>query len=291
MASQRDIKRRIKSIKSTAQITKAMQMVAAARMRRAQERVAASRPYAGNIREIVADISGRSGADSHPLLQQREVRNVGLVMVTPDRGLAGPLVTNINREALRLVRSLEHPLRVVTVGRKARTFSTRLGWDRVAEFTEIGDQLGISDASPVARQVLDMYEARDVDVVYLVYSEFVSTLRQNPKRVQLLPVVPPETTDKSHDDGPDSPWEYEPDDPEKVLSSLLPRYIEFSLYQALLENSASEQSARMVAMSAATDAANDLVKDLSLLANKARQAEITKEISEISGAAEALRLG
>ncbi|MGI8826310.1 MAG: ATP synthase F1 subunit gamma [Chloroflexota bacterium] len=290
MASQRDIKRRIKSIKNTAQITKAMQMVAAARMRKAQERVASSRPYSTHIRAIVADVAGRAGEDAHPLLTQRPVKKAGLLLVTPDRGLAGALIGNVNREALRLVRDTKEPVSVVAVGRKGRTLATRLSWNLVAEFTDLGDQPSLQDVSAISRQVLDAYEAAEIDVVHLVYSEFVSTMRQTPKRVQLLPVIPPEDEEQG-EDAITGPWDYEPDDPQKVLSALLPRYVEFTVYQALLESVASEQSARMVAMSAATDAANDLVKDLTLLANKARQAEITKEISEISGAAEAIRTG
>lgn len=289
MASQRDIKRRIKSIKNTAQITRALQMVAAARMRRAQERVSASRPYSQHIRGIIADVSRSAGGGDHPLLAQRDVRTVGLLFVTPDRGLAGPLVTNLNREALALVRETSQPMRVVTVGKKGRSLATRLGWNLIGTYTDLSDRPTLADASPIARQLLDEYEDGQVDRVDLIYSEFVSTTRQQPRRVQLLPVVPPEG--EAEGDEVRSPWDYEPDNPEQVLSALLPRYVEFMVYQSLLELDASFQSAQMVAMSAATDAANDLVKDLTLLANKARQAEITKEIAEISGAAEAIRTG
>ncbi|GAC1513158.1 MAG: ATP synthase F1 subunit gamma [Chloroflexota bacterium] len=299
MASQRDIKRRIKSIKSTAQITKAMQMVAAARMRQAQRRVEESRPYSEHIRAIVADVAGTAGADVHPLLAQRDVRNVELLHITPDRGLAGGLPTNVNREAQRLVQETSEPVRVVSVGRKGRALARRLRWNMVEEFTDMGDRPGPEDVHPIAQRVLEDYTSGEVDRVYMVYTEFVSTMRQNAKRVQLLPVVPPEAEgDEGTSDGDEGAtggngmsgnWDYEPDNPERVLSALLPRYVEFSIYHALLESSASFQSAQMIAMSAATDAANDLVKDLSLEANKARQAEITKEIAEISGAAEAIR--
>lgn len=288
MASRREIRRRVKSIKNTAQITKAMQMVAASRMRRAQTRVTATRPYAQHIRSIVADVSGRSGAESHPLLVQRPVANVGIVTITPDRGLAGALVTNINRETSRLTRELGHPFSVVAVGRKGRDFATRSRMKLVAEFIKIGDQPGIDAVTPIAREILDDYEAGRVDIVHLIYTEFLSTLRQRPRVVQLLPVMPPEGAEESETSGP---WNYEPDNPQAVLSSLLPRYVEFTLYQALLESIASEHSARMIAMSNATDNANELVQELTLLQNKARQAEITKEIAEISGAAEALRTG
>jgi F-type H+-transporting ATPase subunit gamma len=290
MASQREIKRRIRSIKNTAQITKAMQMVAASRMRRAQQQVTDTRAYAQHIRGIVADISRRSGADDHPLLTKRDGDRVEIVVLTPDRGLAGSLVVNMNRETVRLAERMGGDVRVVAVGRKGRDFALRMRWKLVAEFTNVGDHPDASVIGPVAQQILEDFQNDAVDTVYLVYSEFVSTLRQTPRAVQLLPVVAPEQKeeDKVQLGGP---WNYEPDDPQAVLSALLPRYIEFTMYQALLETKASEHSSRMVAMSNATDNANELASDLTLLANKARQAEITKEIAEISGAAEALRTG
>jgi F-type H+-transporting ATPase subunit gamma len=286
MASRRELKRRIKSITSTAQITKALQMVAASRMRRAQQRVTASRPYSEHIRSIVADVSARSGAGSHPLLLSREVKNVALLTITPDRGLAGGLVTNVNRETLRLARQVDCPVRTVAVGRKGRDFAIRTRLNLVAEFTNLGDQVSIVDVRPIASQVLSDYESEAVDIVYLIYTEFISTLRQKPKTVQLLPVQAPEQQEVSL-----NPWNYEPDNPQVVLSQLLPRYIEFSIYQAMLEAIASFHSAQMIAMSNATDNALELIQDLTLLANKARQAEITTEIADISGAAEAIRTG
>jgi F-type H+-transporting ATPase subunit gamma len=264
-----------------------MQMVAASRMRRAQQRVADTRPYAEHIRAIVADVSHRSGAQDHPLLAQREGSRTEVVVLTPDRGLAGSLVVNMNREAVRLAEQVGGDLRVVAVGRKGRDFALRMRWKLIAEFTGLGDHPEAAAVSPVAQQVLDDFNNDEVDRVYLVYSQFVSTLRQTPRTVQLLPVVTPEQEAAQIN----APWNYEPDNPSAVLSQLLPRYVEFTLYQALLETKASEHSARMVAMSNATDNANELAKDLTLLANKARQAEITKEIAEISGAAEALRTG
>jgi F-type H+-transporting ATPase subunit gamma len=288
MASQREIRRRIRSIKNTAQITKAMQMVAASRMRRAQQRVAASRPYADHIRAIVADVSGRAGAESHPLLVAREIKTVEIVTITPDRGLAGALVTNVNRELSRLTHSLGHPFQVVAVGRKGRNFAVRSRMHLVAEFTQLGDNPGATAVGPIAQQILEDFEEGRVDAVHLIYTEFISTLRQRPRTIQLLPVLPPEAAEAQALTGP---WNYEPDNPYRVLSELLPRYVEFTLYQSLLEAIASEHSARMIAMSNATDNANELVQDLTLLANKVRQAEITKEIAEISGAAEAVRTG
>jgi F-type H+-transporting ATPase subunit gamma len=286
VASRREIKRRIRSIQSTAQITKAFQMISAARMRRAQQRVQQSRPYAERLGGIVADIGGREGVQNHPLLARRDVRTVELVTITPNRGLAGGLVTNVNRETARTATRHTGETRVVAIGRKGRDFAVRTRLHLVAEFTDLGDYPNAEAVSPVARQILDDYQEGRADIVYLVYTEFISTLRQRPKTVQLLPVVPPESTESIRGN-----WEFEPDNPEQVLNSLLPRYVEFSIYQALLESIASEHSARMIAMSNATDNAKELVRDLSLLANKARQAEITKEIAEISGAAEAIRTG
>jgi F-type H+-transporting ATPase subunit gamma len=283
MASQREIKRRIRSIQNTAQITKAMQMVAASRMRRAQQRVTASRPYSDSVMEIMADISAKSGAEGHPLLTQREIKTAEIVTVTPNRGLAGSLIANLNRETARLIGSLGHPARIVAVGKKGRDFALHTRYEIVGDYEGLGDNVSISEVGPIATQVMQDYQNGDADVIYLVYSRFISTLRQQPVSVQLLPVIPPTDTQIT------APWNYEPDNPEQVLNALVPRYIEFSIYHAILETQASFHSAQMIAMSNATDAANDLVKDLTLAMNKARQADITKEIAEISGAAEAIQ--
>lgn len=285
MASRRDLQRRIKSIRNTAKITKAMQLVAAARMRRAQMRVTASRPYSDYISQIVADVGAKVGASTHPLLAQRPVKAIELVTITPDRGLAGALVSNINRETLRVVQESGHPARIVAVGKKGRDFAARTRMNLVAEYTGLGDDTTIAQVTPIARSVLDDFSNGSTDLVYLVYTQFINTLRQQPRAVQILPVIPPEGA------GSAAPWEYEPDNPELVLSDLLPRYVEFTIYHALLESLASEHSARMMAMSNATDNAMELIQDLTLLMNKARQAEVTKEVAEVSGAAEAIRTG
>jgi F-type H+-transporting ATPase subunit gamma len=285
MASQREIKRRIRSTQNMAQITKALQMVAASRMRRAQQRVAASRPYSEAMTEIVADIMARPGSSDHPLLLQRDIRQADIVLVSPNRGLAGALITNINREAARLVDRLGVPARFIGVGKKGRDWVVRSRHELLAEYTDFADHVSIIDLRPVAEQVIEDYRNGDADVVYLVYPRFVSTLRQEPTAVQLLPVQAPEEATIT------ASWNYEPDNPALVLEELIPRYVEFAIYHAQLETLASYHSAQMIAMSNATDNANDLVKDLTLIMNKARQAEITKEISEISGAAEAIRTG
>ena len=285
MASQREIKRRIRSTQNMAQITKALQMVAASRMRRAQMRVAASRPYSEAMTEIVADIMARPGATEHPLMVQREFRRADIVLVTPNRGLAGALIANVNREAHRLVERIQVPARFIAVGKKGRDYVVRTRQELLADYTGLADNVSIVELRPVAEQVIEDYRNGEADVVYLVYPRFVSTLRQEPTSVQLLPVLPPEEATIT------ASWNYEPDNPALVLQDLIPRYVEFAIYQAQLETLASYHSAQMIAMSNATDNANELVQDLTLVMNKARQAEITKEISEISGAAEAIRTG
>jgi F-type H+-transporting ATPase subunit gamma len=282
MASRREIRRRIRSVKNLAQITKAMQMVAASRMRRAQARVAASRPYAEAMRDVVAQLAARSGAKEHPLLKERDIAMIELVTITPDRGLAGALVTNINRATARFVDHQTAPVRVVAVGRKGRTFAARAGLDLVAAFQDLGDSPTLADVSPIARQVLDDFSDGTIDRVFLAFTRFQSTLRQTPEIIQLLPAQPPELAAGA------SPWNFEPDEPERVLDVLLPRYVESVIFQGMLEAKASEQSARMVAMSNATDNANEMVGELTLEMNKARQAEITKEIAEIATAAGAV---
>src|SRR5947209_13762786 len=214
MASRREIKRRIGSIRNTAQITKAMQMVSASKMRRAQQRVSSSRPYSENVMEIMADVSARPGATEHPLLTQREIQNAEVVLITPDRGLAGALVTAVNREFHHLAQSLGKPVRVVGAGRKGRDFALRTRHQVVADYSGLGDQVGIADIGPIANQVIEDYESGAADVVYLVYTEFISTLRQKPRVVQMLPVLPPKDVTIT------APWSYEPDNPGLVLSEL-----------------------------------------------------------------------
>ncbi|HZU13226.1 MAG TPA: ATP synthase F1 subunit gamma [Chloroflexota bacterium] len=283
MASRREIRRRIRSIQNTAQITKAMQMVAASRMRRAQARVQAARPYAESITEIMADIAARPGAADHPLLTQRELRRIEIVAVGSDRGLAGAYVANLNREIARVMQRSPEPARVIAVGRRPRDFVLRTRATLVADYSGLGDHASIVDIRPVAEQAVEDYQSGEADLVYLVYTEFISTLRQQAQAVQLLPVLAPTENVVT------GPWNYEPDNPGLVLQDLVPRYVEFSIYRGYLEAQASYHTAQMLAMSNATDNALEIVKDLTLEMNKARQAEITKEIAEISGGAEAIQ--
>jgi F-type H+-transporting ATPase subunit gamma len=283
VASLRDIRRRIRSVRNTAQITRAMQMVAASRMRRAQLRVLASRPYSDAIRVMLGELSQQrtEGGDLPALLQVRPVRRVAYVVYTSDRGLAGGLNSNTLRRATEEILGQTEEPELLTVGRKAQDFFSRRGRRIAATFTGIGERAAYDDVIPLARVITDAYTGATVDAVFIVFPRFVSTLTQTPTVRQLLPLEPME----AH--GTALEFIIEPN-PEEILNALLPRYIEVQLYQALLETAASEQSARMVAMRNATENAEDLVGSLTLTYNKARQAAITKEITEISSAAEAL---
>jgi F-type H+-transporting ATPase subunit gamma len=293
MASLRDIRRRIRSIRNTAKITKAMELVAASRLRRAQMRVTAARPYADAIRTLVAELGAQApsaGGALHPLLVQREVHSVGVLLVTPDRGLAGALNTNIIRRATEVI--LEHErsdgqtVQVVTVGRKGQDFLARRGRKLLGTFTGMVASVNYDDVIPVARVITDSFVTGAIDRAVLVYPRFISTLSQRPEVVQLLPITAPETPA-----GQERPrrldYIFEPD-PQSILEQLLPRYVEVLIYQAVLETAASFFSAQMVAMRNATDNAQDLVESLSLTYNKVRQANITSQVTEIASAAEAM---
>lgn len=281
MATAREIRRRIRSVKNIAKITKAMQLVAAARMRRAQARVLEARPYAESLREVLSGLATQVGRTRNPLLAERPANRILVIEVTPDRGLCGSLISNMHRRVGRELVEHGSNASMVAVGRKARDFARRTRTNLLAEFTGLPDNPALSDVSPVARLVIDAYSQEQFDRVLLGYTRFVSTLNQQATLEQLLPVVPPtEVANPIH-------YIYEPDE-NAVLDELLPRYVETRLYQAVLETKASEQSARMVAMRNATESANDLASDLTLVLNKARQAGITREIAEIAAGAAAL---
>lgn len=292
MPSLRDIRRRIRSIRNTAKITKAMELVAASRLRRAQMRVTAARPYADAMRALMAELGGIApggGEALHPLLVQREVRNIGVLLVTPDRGLAGALNTNVIRRGTEVIleseRSDGQTVQVVTVGRKGQDFLARRGRSLLGTFTGIIDRVRYDDVIPIARVIMDSFVNGQIDRALLVYPRFVSTLAQRPEVVQLLPIERPESGEADRREHLD--YIFEPD-PQSILEELLPRYIEVQIYQAILETAASFFSAQMVAMRNATDNANDLVGSLSLTYNKVRQANITREVTEIASAAEAM---
>lgn len=297
MPSTREVRRRIRSVKNMAQITRAMQMVASSKMRRAQERVQQSRPYSEQLKALVSRLANASGEDvgeGVALLKQRPVRNIGYVLITPDRGLSGALPSNINRRAMSSALEEQNKLTekggqqpgldFIAVGRKGRDFVTRSQLHLIAEFTNYGDRPSLGDASAIAQVAVDAFLKGDIDIVYLVYAKFVNTVTQQPIAVQLLPVQPPTGQD---DEQKTVEYIYEPD-PRTIYEALLPRYVDVLVYQALLENIASFYSAQMVAMKNATDNANELVGDLTLAYNKARQASITTQILEVVSGANAL---
>ncbi len=286
----RAIRNRIRSFESAAKVTTAMQLVAASKMRRAQDRALASRPYANQMRSVLAQLSGyAAGADPselHPLLQQRPVKHFAYVHITADRGLAGGLNSNMNRAGANVV--LEHqPLvervSIAAVGRKGRDFFRRANFPMLAEFTQLGDYPGMAQILPIARVIMDDYINGEIDQVFIGYQRFVNTAVQRPTVRQILPVTAPEGAEA----GPSVDFLFEPS-PVQLLETLLPRYVEMQIYEAVLDAAASEQSARMVAMRAATDAANEMVSDLTLTYNKARQELITGELLDIVGGTAAL---
>ena len=288
MPSTREIRRRIRSVRNLAQITRAMEMVSASKMRRAQRNVLATRPYADRLRDVMSSLMARSsGARTGTLLEIRpEVKSVALIVITPDRGLAGSLVGNLLRRTARFVldeRAKGHSVKVLAIGKKGREFLARSGQDLLAEVTKLGDNPKLADILGVSTNVIEGFLKGDFDEAYLVYSQFVNTLVQRPAIRRILPVEA-EQTDKT---AKGSDYNYEPDQ-DVVLNDLLPRFAEVQIYQALLEAIASEHSARMVAMRNATDNAKELRRELSLTYNKTRQANITKEVSEIASGAAAL---
>ena len=290
MPSTREIRRRIRSVRNLSQITRAMEMVSASKMRRAQRNVLATRPYADRLRDVMSSLMARaSGSRKGALLEVRtEVKNVALILITPDRGLAGSLVANILRRTARFVideKAKGRNVKVLAIGKKGRDFLNRSGQDLLAEVTKLGDYPKLADILGVSTNVIQGFLKGDFDEAYIVYSQFVNTLVQRPAVRRILPVEADQSTPAPA--SASSNYNYEPDE-DVVLKDLLPRFAEVQIYQALLEAIASEHSARMVAMRNATDNAKDLRRELSLTYNKTRQANITKEVSEIASGAAAL---
>jgi F-type H+-transporting ATPase subunit gamma len=288
--STREIRRRIRSVRNLSQITRAMEMVSASKMRRAQRNVLATRPYADRLRDVMSSLMARaSGSRKGTLLEVRtEVKNVALILITPDRGLAGSLVANILRRTARFVvdeKAKGRNVKVLAIGKKGRDFLNRSGQDLLAEVTKLGDYPKLADILGVSTNVIQGFLKGDFDEAYIVYSQFVNTLVQRPAVRRILPVEADQSTPAPA--SASSNYNYEPDE-DVVLKDLLPRFAEVQIYQALLEAIASEHSARMVAMRNATDNAKDLRRELSLTYNKTRQANITKEVSEIASGAAAL---
>lgn len=289
MASTREIRGRIRSAKNVAKITRAMEMVSASKMRKAQRNVEATRPYVDRMIDVMSELAERmvGGMKRGTLLEAREeVNHVALVLVTPDRGLCGSLVANALRRASRFIldqRKEGRNVEVHVIGRKGRDYINRNYRNVASEITHLGDNPTLEDMLGVAINVIRGFQEERYDEVYVIYSEFINTLNQRPVVKQLIPVEPPPT--EEHHIQVD--YTYEPGE-EEVIRDLLPRYVEVLLYQAVLENIASEHSARMVAMQNATKNAKDLVRDLTLSYNKARQSNITNEVTEIATGATAL---
>lgn len=270
-------------MKNTEKITKAMELVSASKLRRAQERMVQARPYADEITGVMAELMRRSPEYKHPYLQAREVRRRAIILVTADRGLAGALNSNAVRLALgEMNRDESVPVSVVTIGRKGRDSMRRMRKDLIGDVSNYGDQPKLLELLPAIQVALDRYESGEADQLDIVYTRFLSIGRQQASVVRLLPVEPPEGAPKVAAD-----FEYEPD-PKDVLDALLPRYVESQIYRAVLENIASEQAARMQAMRNASDNAAELITDLTLVANKVRQSTITAELMDIVGGVAAL---
>jgi F-type H+-transporting ATPase subunit gamma len=299
MASQQDLKRRIRSVRNTRKITKAMELVAGARLRRAEARIQAMRPYADRMRELMIGTARAAGSSARlPLLEERDdVRTVAILAVTGDRGLAGPFNTQILRRAFALGRELQakgtDPAWLV-VGKKGRSTLTFRRYQLLASWIGFTDKPAYSDAGAIANRVIDLFTQGEVDRVVMVYNRYISPLTQQVETLDLLP-VPRRAIEEEEDKTPyeialEGDFIYEPE-PEEILARLLPAYVETTVYRALLESAASELGARMTAMRNASKNANELIDRLTLDMNRARQAEITQEILEVVAGADALEYG
>ena len=294
MAGGKEIRTKIKSVQNTRKITKAMEMVAASKMRKAQERMRAARPYSEKIRQLAANLSQANNTEyHHPFLAKREpVKRVGLIVVTTDKGLCGGLNTNVLRMSLNAMRKWESEgvadIRVTAIGNKGLGFMQRLGAKVVSHVVFLGDTPHLEKLIGPIKVMVDAFHNDELDVIYVAYTRFINTMKQEPVIEQLLPLSA-ERFAQTEEEKRAYSWDYlyEPD-PQRVIDELMTRYVEAIIYQSVAENLASEQSARMVAMKAASDNAKKLIEELQLIYNKTRQAGITKEISEIVGGAAAI---
>ncbi|MHB8073564.1 F0F1 ATP synthase subunit gamma [Desulfosporosinus fructosivorans] len=278
MAGTQDIRRRIRSVKNMQQITKAMKMVSAAKLRKAQLKLNAARPYARQLQGVLERLAQAPVDAIHPLLKKRPVQKVVYVLITSDGGLCGGYNANLIRKTSGLIVESQQPVKLVTVGRKGRDFFRRGKIEFLAEYTKLGDDPSYNQAKEIAQEVVRLYEQGEADEVYILYTEFVSAMTQRPAQLKLLPIEQPAGKQGKQ-------YIFEPS-AEEILNNLLPKYVETQIFRTILEGKASEQGARMTAMSSATDNAKTMIDKLSLAMNRARQAAITTEISEIvSGAA------
>jgi len=280
MASMRDIKRRIKSVNSTQQITKAMNLVASSKLTRAKNRLMDTRPFFQETRKVIAGVVNGSKGISHPFLEQREVKNKAVILITGDRGLCGGYNANVSKAAYACVDNVNN-VSAITVGSKGREFLKRRGVNILQSYTGISEKPDYSDALKIGQLALDLFTMEKVDEVYLAYTEFISTLSSEPKLIKLLPVDVNEFTD----DGASSEQAltiYEPDE-ESVLEYVIPKYVNTVIFGAMVESAVCELGARMTAMDSATENASEMIDSLNLLYNRARQGAITQEITEIVG--------
>ncbi len=286
MAGAKEIRTQISSIKSTQKITSAMEMVAASKMRRAKERMELGKPYAQRIRAVVGHIANANPEYRHQFMEEREVKRVGFVLISTDRGLCGGLNTNLFKSAIRSMKAWADKgveVDLCLIGAKAGAFFQSFGGNVVASVRDLGEDPSVRDLIGSVKVMLDSYSEGNIDRLYLVRNEFVNTMTQSPQVDQLLPLPADDDQSLKHH------WDYlyEPD-AEELLEGLLTRYIESQVYQAVVENGSCEQAARMIAMKSATDNAGDLIDNLQLVYNKARQSAITQELSEIVGGAAAV---
>lgn len=290
MATLRQIRQRIRSVKNISQVTRAMEMIAAAEMRRAQQATLASRNYSEKAQEVMRYVATEPGRSKNlnPLLEERpQVNAIAVILYTADRGLAGAYNVNVIRKTTEFIKPFEQQnksVRLITVGKRGRDLMRRFGKQVVSDFSDMGTRPEIAQVSALAHAAVDEFLSGRADQVHLAYTDFVNVLRQTPTVKRILPI---EQAEIEHS-GPPAVYLYEPS-AEQILAQVLPRFVEVQIYQALLESIASEQAARMVAMRNATDNAKELIESLTLLRNKVRQASITKEILDIVGGAEALR--
>ncbi len=292
MAAGKEIRGKIKSVENTKKITKAMEMVAASKMRKAQERMRSARPYSDKIRTIAANLGKANPEYVHPFMRTNQAKAAGVIVVTTDKGLCGGMNTNLLRLVTGKLRELQSngaATEAVAIGNKGLGFLNRIGAKVVSHVTQLGDTPHLEKLIGPVKVLLDAYAAGKVSVVYLSYTRFINTMKQEPVLEQLLPLSADKMQAEGKSSGPQAGWDYiyEPD-PQTVIDELLVRYVEALVYQAVAENMASEQSARMVAMKSATDNAGNVIAELKLIYNKTRQAAITKELSEIVAGAAAV---
>lgn len=287
MAVGKEIRTKIRSIKNTQKITRAMEMVAASKMRKAQERMRRAQPYAKKIQQVIGHLANSHPEYQHPFLQSREIKRVGFIIVTTDRGLCGGLNTNLLKATIQNIKAWKDKgaeISLCLVGRKAEAFFKRMGGQVLGQADHLGDAPVVTDLIGIVKVMLDAYLEDNIDALYLCSNGFVNTMRQEPHVQQVLPVVPSVDEELKHY------WDYiyEPDNARVLLDQLITRYIESQVYRGVIENIACEQAARMIAMKSATDNAADLINELELAYHKARQAAITRELTEIVAGAAAV---